>query len=125
MLARRGDAVEFIIGHVIAHHVGAVVGEPELVCDRMPVEADGVADAARHHLQAAAVGIHAHQVGIAVLVAMTDVARRADRHVQLAVRPEGDEFPTVVCLGREAVVDDDRGGRIVEPGVDAVQSHHP
>ena len=60
--------------------------------------------------------------GVAIGIRLADVARRADRHVQLAVRAEGDELPAVVAVGREAVGDDDRRRRIGEAALDVVEA---
>ena len=56
------------------------------------------------------------------IVGLADVARRADRHVELAVGAEGDEPAAVVRLRREAVGDDDRRRRLREVVVDGVEA---
>ena len=88
----------------------------------MPIETDRVAHAARVGLQLRAVGLHAQDGGIAIRVGLADVAGRADRHVEPAVGPEGDELPAVVAFLRQLVGDDDGRRRIGQPLRDAVQA---
>ena len=78
ILADLGDAVELVLGNVLRHPVAAVVGEVELLVLRIPVEADGVADAEGDHFGAGAVEIDA--ADLAVIVVMQHVvAGLADR----------------------------------------------
>ena len=49
-----------------------------------------------------------------------DVARRAHRDVEEIVRAEGDELPSVMALGGQAVDDRDRGGGRLEMVLDRV-----
>jgi hypothetical protein len=106
--------VQLVIGNIVAHHVAAVVGEPEFVRDRVPREADAVADALGVGLKSSAVGLHPpdrcrHRSRRA------DVARRTDRHVEHVVGYKSDEFPRVSMVRvREIVADHDRLGRRVE-----------
>src|SRR5215203_4505307 len=79
LLARCGDAVELVLRHVLRDPVAAIVGEVELLRRRVPVETDGVAHALHDHFHAAAVEIHATDMGIGLRVRVVDVARRADR----------------------------------------------
>jgi hypothetical protein len=78
------------------------------------VEADGVAHPAGDDLHAAAVEVHAPDVRVLVRVRIADVARGADRHVELAVGPDLDELPAVRDLARELIVDHDRRRQLVE-----------
>ena len=123
MRVGRGDAVEFVVGYVVAHHVAAVVGEPQLVRLRMPVKADRVADASRDQFQITAISVHAHQVGVTVFIRAADVAGCAHWHVQLAIGAEGDEFPAVMRLCGQLVVDDYGLRRVVETLVDAIEPY--
>jgi hypothetical protein len=52
--------------------------------------------------------------------AVADVARRADGHVEQAVRPEGDELPTVMAVAREIPFHHHRRGRALQPSLDGV-----
>src|SRR5204862_888711 len=45
-----GD-IELVVRHVVAHHVATVIGEPQLARLRVPIEADGIADAFGEHLE--------------------------------------------------------------------------
>lgn len=119
-LAEAVDAVELVVGHVLAQHVAPVVGEPQLVRARLPVEADGIADAVGDIFQAAAVGVHAGELGVG-LALVAQVAGRADRHVELAVRAERDELAAVPCRGGQAVVHRLRLRRIVQVMLDVMQ----
>ena len=63
VLALLRDVVERIVGQILAEPVAAVVGVPELAVLRIEVEADGVAHAQRDVLDAAAVEVHARDLG--------------------------------------------------------------
>ena len=108
VLAADRDPVQFVGRLVVAQHVAAVVGEPQFVRARMPVEADGVAHAPRDDLEGAAVGIHPPDVGVALRIGLADVARRADRHVELAVGAERNELAPVMAVARESIADEHR-----------------
>ncbi len=125
MLARARHPVELAGGLVVAHPVAPVVGEPQLLRARVPVEADRVAHASRDDLEAAPVGVHPADVRVALGIGRADVARRTDRHVELPVRAERDELASVVTVGREAVADDDGRRRVVETLLDAVVAQDP
>ena len=113
--------VELVARHVVAHQVAAVVREPEAAVERAPVEAHRVADAARDRLESAAVGVHALQDAVA-RIGQADVARRAGRHVQLAVGAEGEELRAMVRLARQLVGDDHGLRRIAEVRVDGIEA---
>ena len=88
----------------------------------MPVEADRVADAARHDLHAGAVEVVAADLAVDAGVGFADVAVRADLHVHLAVRSDRHVFPIVVDRVRQIVVggEFDRLRRLVEIVLDLV-----
>lgn len=113
-----GRTIQFIVRQVVAHQVAAVVGEPQVARIGMPREADRIAHAARKYLAAAAVGVHAGDERVSVAIGGAHVARRADRHVELAVGPERDEFPAVMVIGRQCVGHDRRRGWRGEAVVD-------
>jgi hypothetical protein len=77
----------------------------------------------RDRLDRAAVDVHALDDAVP-LVGQADVARRADRHVELAVGTEGDEAAAVVRVGRKTVADEHRRRRRGELVVDAVVAQH-
>ncbi len=79
----------------------------------MPVEAEGVAHALRHHLGAGAVEIDPANLAVGI-GRDAIVAGQADRHVEPVVGADGDELPAVGLLLGEIVVDDDGGRGIVE-----------
>src|SRR6266850_306532 len=89
-----GDAIELVLGNVLGDPVAAVVGEVQFLRHRMPVEADRVAHAPGDDFHAAAVEIDAADLRMRVR-RLTDVAGRADRNVELVVRPDADELPAV------------------------------
>jgi hypothetical protein len=117
--ARPWRAIELVIGNVVAHVVAPVVGEPELVRLRIPVEADAVAYAARENLHAGSVGFEARDRGIRG-VAQANVAGRADGNVEEAVGTETDELPAVQRVVWIAVVEHDRVRRMLEVALDVV-----
>jgi hypothetical protein len=87
-------------------------------------ETDGVADAARVDLVAAAIEVHAHDRAV-VLLRLADVARRAERHVQLVVRADDNVSPLMVAARLEAIAHHDRRGRILQPILDPVEADDP
>src|SRR5580765_1556900 len=93
LLARLGDDVELVVRQFFAEPVAAVVGEPEVAGLRVEVEADGVAHARGDRLDAGAVEIH--PVDLGVLARVADVARPADREVELVVL-DAQELPAVI-----------------------------
>src|SRR5439155_7172455 len=94
--ARR--VVELVGGHVVAHVVRAVVGEPQLFGARIPVEADAVADAPRVDLAAAGRGRIEAADDAEALLRLADVARRSGREVEHAVGPEAQGLEAVMAL---------------------------
>ena len=54
-----------------------------------------------------------------------NVARRADVYIELVVRTDSDEFPTMGSMVRQIVVKDDGFTRIVEVALDFFQLRHP
>ena len=72
----------------------------------MEVEADGVAHAAGDDLRPPAGEVDPGDRRVQRPRRLADVARRADRHVEPAVRAEGDELPAVVLVGREGIAHD-------------------
>src|SRR5689334_5573216 len=116
--------IQFVRWNVISLAISTVVGKPKLLCLRMPIKSDGVADTAGKYLEIAAVGLHAHDRGIAIRVRFTNIARRTDWHVEISVRPERNKFPTMLAIMRKAIVDDDGLWRVLEPRLDVVVTEH-
>src|SRR6185503_12496948 len=54
--------VQFVRRHIVAEPVATVVGEPELLGLRMPIESDGIANTAGKNFRYAAVDPHALQI---------------------------------------------------------------
>src|SRR6266508_1089295 len=121
-----GNPVELVLRAIIAGPVAAVVGELQLLLHRMPVEADGVAYAARDDLHAGAVGVVAADLAVGAGVDLANVAVRADLHIELAVGPERDVLPIVMDGVREIepLRQLDRLAGIVELVLDVVVTEH-
>ena len=117
--------VQLVRRHVVAEQVPAVVGEPQLAGPGVPVEAHGVAHAARERLEPRAVRPHAQDGRVPVVGRLADVARRADRHVQHPVGAEPDELPAVVAILRERGVHHHGPRRRCELFLDPVEPEHP
>jgi hypothetical protein len=113
--------VQLVGRAVVAQPVAPVVREPQLFRFGLPVEPDGVPDAARDDLGAGPVGLEARDRRIGV-AAPADVAGRADRHVEESVRTECDELPAVVCVLGERVRHDGGRGRVLKPPLDVVEA---
>ena len=123
--ALAGDAVQLLLRAFVAGPVAAVVGEPQLLGLRMPVEADRVAHAARHDLDAGAVEVLAPDLPVLAGVDLADVAGHADRDVELVVGADGRELPVVVRRRRQLDGLADVGRlRGVELVLDAVEAQH-
>src|SRR6476469_7873214 len=99
--------IQFVRWKVISLAISTIVGKPKLLGLRMPSTPNGIPNTTGKYLEIAAVGLHAHDGGIAIRVRFANIAGRADWHVEISVRPERNEFPTVLAIVREAVVDDD------------------
>ena len=114
--------VQFVGRQIVAQQVAPVVGEPQFAGSGLPVEADAVAHAACDYLEIGAIRPHAGDDREAFRVRLADIARSPDRHVEPAIRTEGDEFPAMVALPREIVPDCERRRGIVEVPTDAVEA---
>ena len=101
MQTRLGGAVQLVRGHIIAQVVASVIGKPQLPGVRVPIKSDRISDPAGKDLDSAAIGVHAQQRGVAFVRPGAHITRRADRHVELAVRSKADEFPAVPAVGRQ------------------------
>ena len=110
-------------GRIVAEQVASVIGEPQLARGRVPVEAHGIADAAREDLEPGSIRSHSPD-GVVGIAAIADVARRADGHIQHAVRAEADELPSVMPIGWKLVDDDRRRPRAFELRLDLVETEH-
>jgi hypothetical protein len=114
-------AVQRVLGQLVADPVARVVGEPELLGARVPVEADRVANAAGVDLGDAGLRVDAVDRRLEVR-RHDDVPRRADVVVELAVGAHREELPEVAGLlrGIEVVDHDARLRRAGELVLDAV-----
>src|SRR5438132_1913264 len=100
VLADLRQMVQLVGRLIVAEPVAAVVGEPQVAGRRIEVEADAVAHAARHDLGPAAREVEPRDRGVERARRRADVARRADRNVELSVRAKRDELPAVMGVGR-------------------------
>src|SRR5690606_24792455 len=82
--------VELFDRSVVAEPVDAVIHAVQAARDRVPAEADGVAQSGREDLAPARAGIDAQQGRALRVRLLAGVARRADGHVQEVVRTEGE-----------------------------------
>ena len=69
-----------------------------------------------------AVGVHTVDGSVFGAVDVTDVARGAHRHVELAVRSEADELPAVRLVRWKRVVHHNRFGETIQIGFDVVEA---
>lgn len=72
------DAVELILCGVVSHPVLAMVAEPELLDDRMPVEALRVTNTGSNYLHVGAIRAVAPQLRVALTRQQADIAGRAN-----------------------------------------------
>ena len=82
---------------VVAEHVAAVVGEPERLVDRAPVEADRCCAPRGRRSRGRCRRRFMRRMTAVALARLADVARRTHRHVEHAVGAEADELPAVVA----------------------------
>ena len=107
MQTRPGGMVEFFRWQVVAHVIGAVVGEVEALGDRVESQADGITDAAGEDFgpqgadRLASPGRADPDDGAFHALDTADVARRSDRHIQPAVGTEGGVPPAVPAVVRQ------------------------
>src|SRR3989338_5605780 len=87
--------IEFIRRLIISEPIPTIVCEPQVVVLRIPIESHRVPDTASDDLVTAPIRIETRDQGIAVRVRLTDIARRSDGHIELAVRTERDKFPSM------------------------------
>jgi hypothetical protein len=66
VLAGPGHVVQLVIRQVFAQPIALVVGEPEVLGLRVPVEAQGIAHPDRDRLDVAAVEIHSDDPGVLI-----------------------------------------------------------
>src|SRR5262245_38530998 len=117
--SRLRSIVQLIRRYIVAHLVAAIVGKPQLLCLRMPIETYRVSNTSRESLEASAIGLHAVNGGVGIRD-LTEVAGRANRHIQPSIGSEGDEFPSMMALRRQRAVHDSRLGNALEIRFDIV-----
>src|SRR5687767_6690836 len=88
----------------------------------MPVETDGVTDAARKHFGARTVRLHPRDRSetFVLACAVADVAGGANGNIEKAVRSEPEVFPSVVARRRKLVIDARGLRRCVQLRLDSV-----
>src|SRR6266404_820315 len=117
VLAGLGDAIEFVLRHVLRQPIARVLGEIELLQRRMPVHSQDLADTVRVDLEA--LPIESDAIDLAVpLRWQADVAGGADLEVELLVRANGEVFPTVRLVLWQIAQDDGGLRRVVEVVLD-------
>ncbi len=72
-----------------------------------------------------AIGPHAQNGGITRILADTNIARCADRHIEPTVGPKANQLPAVMAIARQIVRDHHWLGRVVEPGFDLIVAQNP
>lgn len=99
-----GDAIKFVVRPIFRQPIAAVVGEVELFVARIPVKADGVADAVGDDLGTAAVKVNAAKLAM-IFVVQHVVGRLADLKIELIVRADRQVLLAVRLVLRQIVVD--------------------
>src|SRR5215208_6753087 len=92
------NPVELVLGTRVAGPVATVVGKPQLARLGMPVEADGIADAARDDLHAGAVRIVATDLPVHAGIDLADVTGVTAPYVELSFGSEFVVFYIVVDI---------------------------
>ena len=122
--AGAGRVVELVGGRIVAHAIGAVVGEIELAGRRVKIHAHRIAHAAGKHPGGAAAGVEA-QDGTLQAAHAADVAGRADGDEYPTVRAEGDVAPAVGGLVGKAVEQNARLGAAGGSEIGDSEADHP
>src|SRR5688500_3439690 len=108
-------AVDLVGRSIVPHPVAPVVGEPQFLRFRMPVEPYGIAHAARENLLARPIRLDAGNQGEFVRVRLTNIAWSSNRRVEEAIGAEGKELASMVFLGGVGIDDDLRFAGLIEP----------
>src|SRR5215475_4696495 len=106
--------VQLIGRNVIAHIVAAVVREPQLLRQRIPVESDAVADSPGEYFEAAAIGFHARDRRVWIRTP-ADIAGCADVGIEHSVGAKRDELPAMLPVCRKAGVNELWFRRVLQP----------
>src|SRR5262245_15094647 len=125
MQPRLRRVVQLVRRAVVTQPIAAVVGEPQLVGSRLPIEAHAVANAAREDFDRATVRLHPCDRLVQGPGRQADIARCTDRDIEPTVGTERDELPPVMAVARVAVGDDDRRPWTVQPRLDVVEAEDP
>ncbi len=99
-----GRMVEFAGRDIVAHHVPAIIGEPQFAGLRVPGQPYRIAHARRKDLAPAAIDVDSNDLREAGLV--TYITGCTDRDVQHTVRTETDVPPAVVRVGGQIDIED-------------------
>jgi hypothetical protein len=116
--------VQLVRRLIVTQQVSPVVGKPQLLRLRVPIEPDGVANAMGEDFEPVAIGLHPQNGRVAFIVALAHVARRSNRHIQHAVRPEADELPAVMPVSGKAIIDHNRLWWISQVVFDVVKAQN-
>src|SRR5262249_41615561 len=87
-LSAAGNPVELVLRSVVPGPVAPVVREPQLFGDRMPIESDRVAHAARHDLHSRAVGIVSSDLTVNTRIDLANITVGTDLDVEFTVGTE-------------------------------------
>src|SRR5437763_10439243 len=86
----------------------------------MPIEPYRVPYATRNYLEPCAVELQTGNGGIAFIRALADVARRPNRYIEQAIRPQTDKLPAMMGIARIAIGNHYRCWRIGQMRLDVV-----
>src|SRR5574337_1160774 len=117
--------IQLVRRQIVAHPVSSVVGEPELMRLRMPIEPNRIADAPREDLQLGPVRQIGRDRRVARVFALTDITWRADRDIQPAVGTEANELPAMMAIPGKAVVHYHGRRRVLQVSLDIVVPQDP
>src|SRR5262249_32276067 len=120
------NPVELVLRTIVAGPVAAVVGEPQFLRLRVPVEAHRISYPARHDFHAGAVRVVTADLAVGARVDLADVAGGSDLGVQFSVGSERHVLPIVMHrVGQiEFLGQFDRFAWIAELVLDVVVPEH-
>src|SRR3982750_4736608 len=113
--------IQLVGRNVVAEQIAAVVGKPQLARCRMPVESNAVAHAAGEDLGGRAIRLHAkNRRKPRILRPLADVERATNGNQKQPVGSASEDLPSVMALGGQIALYNNRRGWLFECGLDVV-----
>lgn len=99
------DNIDLIWGQIITKIITSIVSKPQVASFGVPIKANCIADSSCIDFELCAITVHPGDRGIGIAL-ITDIARCANRNVQLAIGSKCNKFPTVRSIAGEIIFHD-------------------